>query len=69
MIKSEKLSKEVRKFNLKDKVQKKIKDFMDRFTIDAENKRRKEYNARVDAGQAKEKVKYLHTYKGTRFDK
>ena len=32
-------------------------------------KEEKEYNARVDAGQAKEKVKYLHTYKGTKFDK
>ena len=69
MIKSDKLSKEVRKFNLKDTVQEKIKDFMSRFTIDAENRRRKEYNARVDAGQAEKKVKYLHTYKGTKFDR
>ena len=42
---------------------------MSRFTIDAENRRRKEYNARVDAGQAEKKVKYLHTYKGTKFDR
>ena len=58
-----------RLYNFGKKTKDKTRKFMDRFTIDAENKIRKKYNARVDAGKAKKKVKYLHTYKGTKFDK
>ena len=69
MINADKLDSKRRKNNFVEKAKEKYNKFMERFTIDAENERRKIYNARVDAGKAEKKVSYLNTYKGTRFDK
>jgi len=46
-----------RLYNFGKKTKDKTKKFMDRFTVDAENLRRAEYNAQRDAG----KVDYLPT--------